>query len=101
LANEPDELVVLDGSTFFVSDGRGDSRPDCVQGFFFADVRHLSEWVLLVDDEPVRPLTARNVDYYSTRIYATLGSARVGENPPVSIRRTGSWPTARARRRRD
>jgi glycogen debranching enzyme len=26
LANEPDELVVLDGSTFFVSDGRGDSR---------------------------------------------------------------------------
>ncbi|MEO8438092.1 MAG: glycogen debranching N-terminal domain-containing protein [Chloroflexota bacterium] len=82
-----DQLVVLDGSTFFVSDRRGDAHGGESDGFFFADVRHLSVWQLLVEGEPVRVLTARTVDYYSARIFATLAAARVGVNPPVSVRR--------------
>ena len=82
------ELVVLDGSTFFLSDENGDVvKRDHANGFFFADMRHLSTWQVLVNGQPLRVLTSANVDYYSARIFATLPEARVGENPPVSIRR--------------
>jgi len=87
MSTHADELVVLDGSTFFVSDRRGDVCGTAADGFFFADVRHLSRWELTVDGEPVRVLTARTIDYYSARVYATLATARVGENSPVSVRR--------------
>lgn len=39
------DLIVLDGSTFFLSDAAGDIR-DRAGAFFFRDVRHLSEWSL-------------------------------------------------------
>jgi len=50
-------------------------------------MRHLCTWQLLVEGEPIRVLTSRTVDNYSATIFGTLGSARVGENPPISIRR--------------
>ena len=37
-----DPLVVLDGSTFFVSAPSGDVAGVEAEGFFHADVRHLS-----------------------------------------------------------
>jgi glycogen debranching enzyme len=81
-------LVALDGSTFFVSDPRGDVGPGPeANGYFYADMRHLSVWRLLADGEPVRLLTSRSVDYYSATVFATLARARVGKNPTVTIRR--------------
>lgn len=81
-------LVILDGSTFFVSDERGDVvRGDEAGGFFHADVRHLSAWRLRVNGAPLRLLSGRNLNYYSARIFGTLATARVGENPPVIVRR--------------
>ncbi len=85
---ETSELVVLDGNTFFVSDLNGDVEPgDEANGFFHADMRHLSTWRLRIDGQPFRVLTSRAIDYYSARIFGTLAQARVGENPPISIRR--------------
>ena len=81
------DLVVLDGSTFFVSDEAGDVRGGGPSGFFFQDVRHLSTWSLSIDGSPMRVLTSRVVDYYSARIFGTLATARMGLNPPVSIQR--------------
>ncbi len=82
------DLIVLDGSTFFVSRASGDVEPgDTADGFFREDMRHLCRWQLLVEGEPIRVLTSRTVDYYSAAIFGTLGSARVGQNPPISIRR--------------
>jgi glycogen debranching enzyme len=82
------DLTVLDGNTFFVSDPAGDVEPgDLPNGFFHADMRHLSKWRLLVNGRPTHLLTSRTVDYYSAAIFATLASVSVGENPPVSIRR--------------
>jgi glycogen debranching enzyme len=79
---------VLDGNTFFVSDRAGDVEPgDRPNGFFHADMRHLSRWRLLINGRPTYVLTSRSVDYYSAAIFATLASVSVGENPPVSIRR--------------
>ncbi len=48
------ELVVLDGSTFFVSDEAGDVRDGGPAGFFFQDVRHLSRWALSVNGAQMR-----------------------------------------------
>jgi glycogen debranching enzyme len=81
------ELVVLDGSTFFVSDEAGDVRDGGAAGFFFQDVRHLSSWALSLDGAPMRLLTSRVVDYYSARVFGTLPTARLGLNPPVSLQR--------------
>jgi glycogen debranching enzyme len=83
----PDQLVVLDGSTFFVSAPSGDVAGVEAEGFFHADVRHLSTWRLLLDGAPMRVLTSRNIRYYSAVVFGTLGTARVGENPAVSIQR--------------
>jgi glycogen debranching enzyme len=83
----PSELVVLDGSTFFVSDDAGDVQDGGASGFFFQDVRHLSRWRLSVSGAPMRVLTSRVVDYYSARVYGTLPTARLGLNPPISIQR--------------
>jgi glycogen debranching enzyme len=81
------DLVVLDGSTFFVSDEAGDVRDAGASGFFFRDVRHLSTWALTIDGGPMRVLTSRVVDYYSARVFGTLPIARVGANPSISIQR--------------
>jgi glycogen debranching enzyme len=85
--NSDRQLVVLDGSSFFVSDRDGDCPPSQETGFFHQDVRHLSTWRLRVDGRPIRLLTSRNDAYWSARVFGTLASASVGHNPPVSIRR--------------
>ena len=81
------DLTVLDGNTFFVSDPAGDVEPGPdPNGFFHADMRHLSSWRLLINGQSLYVLTSRAVDYYSAAIFATLATAGVGENPPVSVR---------------
>ncbi|MDP8943860.1 MAG: amylo-alpha-1,6-glucosidase, partial [Actinomycetota bacterium] len=81
------DLVLLDGSTFFVGEHSGDAEADEAEGLFVADVRHLSLWRLLVDGEPIRPLTSHKTDYYAVSIFGTSGRARVGRNSPISVRR--------------
>jgi glycogen debranching enzyme len=84
---DSDELVVLDGSTFFVSAPSGDVDATEAEGFFHADVRHLSRWSLLVDGNPIRVLTSHTPRYYEASVVGTLGVARVRETPRVSIQR--------------
>jgi glycogen debranching enzyme len=81
----PDDLIILDGCTFFFSDGSGDVEAVGPQGLFYRDVRHLSRWLLRLDGRPVEPLSSRRVDYYSARV---VGAATDdGDAPPVSVRR--------------
>jgi glycogen debranching enzyme len=82
------ELVVLDGSTFLVSDPSGDVVGDgSARGFFYADTRHLSVWQVTIDGEALNPLTSRNIDYYSARIVGMLGGCHVGQNPTLTVQR--------------
>src|SRR2546423_1198814 len=84
----PDDLVVLDGSTFFVTDRLGDVASILEpRGFFFADVRHLSVWKLLIDGQPLQLLSSGSVDYYSARVFATAGSLRIGSEAQIAIQR--------------
>jgi glycogen debranching enzyme len=83
-----DQLVVLDGSTFFVTNLSGDCAPTQESGYFRQDVRHLSTWQLKVDGHPIRLLTSRNDEYYAASVFGTLATAAVGRNPPVVVHRT-------------
>ena len=38
------------------------------KGYFHADMRHLSRWVLHVAGEPPQTLSSNVVDYYSARV---------------------------------
>jgi glycogen debranching enzyme len=76
-------LLLLDGCTFFLSRENGDVEPETPMGFFYTDVRHLSEWRLLIDGEPLKPLTSRAVDYFSGRVVL----APEGKDPGLTIER--------------
>ena len=83
-----DELVVLDGSTFLVSERSGDVVDGgTAAGSSYADTRHLSVWQVLIDGSPVTPLTSRNIDYYSALVVGVADGGRVGENPTMTIQR--------------
>jgi glycogen debranching enzyme len=73
------DLIILDGATFMYSDSSGDVEAEEAEGFFYQDVRHLSSWHVLVDGEPIEPLSSRRVDYYSARV--------VGGDEEVGVRR--------------
>ncbi|GAA0897005.1 amylo-alpha-1,6-glucosidase [Virgisporangium aurantiacum] len=51
-------MSVLDGTTFVVSDGRGDVTPDREDptGLFHRDTRHLSRWEVRLDGHPLDAL---------------------------------------------
>jgi glycogen debranching enzyme len=81
-----DNLIILDGCTFFYSDANADVDAHDGQGLFYRDVRHLSRWLVRVDGRELEPLTSRRVDYYSARVVCeTAGSE--GDTPKFSIRR--------------
>jgi glycogen debranching enzyme len=82
-----EELIVLDGSTFFVSEPSGDvdarAASPRIHGLFHSDVRHLARWSLLLDDQPIQVLTTRNADYYSARVVGMPS----GHGSAVTVRR--------------
>ncbi len=81
-----EQLVVLHGSTFFVSDGRGDvENIGDPNGFFVRDMRHLSAWQLVVGGMPTRPLSTRTLDRDHARMFLTIGWARIGHDAGVTI----------------
>src|SRR3954471_6171972 len=80
-----DDVITLDGATFFYSCPNSDVDGRDGQGLFFRDVRHLSLWMLRIDGEQLVPLTSRRVDYYSQRVVVTSPGAK--ERPPVTVRR--------------
>jgi len=82
------EIVVLSGSDFLVSDGRGDvngqERPN---GLFVRDMRHLSTWRLLVDGQATRLLSGRALGHDTALFVLTPGRVQVGHDSAVSIQR--------------
>ncbi len=77
------QLLLLDGTSLFLSQENGDAEANQPEGFFCNDVRHLSEWRLLIDGTPLEPLTSRAVDYFSGRVVA----APDGKDPPLTVPR--------------
>jgi glycogen debranching enzyme len=83
----PDAVNVLEGSTFVVSDVRGDVQESTVAGFFHDDTRYLSRFVLTVQDQQLDPLTADNINYYSAAFYLTNPELPDLKPRSISVRR--------------
>ena len=82
-----DTLSILDGSTFVVSDRRGDieARADQPHGLFFRDTRFLSRWRLRLDDEPLAALSTDDVDYFAAQFFLIQPTGTIYENPSLSV----------------
>jgi glycogen debranching enzyme len=79
-------LTILEGSTFCLSDERGDIV-DPTMGFFTHDTRFLSRWVLTMNGTRPLLLSSNRVDYFSAAFYLrnpVVGGLGYDE---VSIRR--------------
>jgi len=83
----PDAVNVLEGSTFVVSDVRGDVQEGTVAGFFHDDTRYLSTFLLTVDDHPLDSLTAGNINYFSAAFYLTNPGMPGLKARSISVRR--------------
>lgn len=89
-------VSVFDGSTFAVSDARGDMDPASAQhGFFSADTRHLSAWRLTVDGREPEILSVADLDYYTAQFFLVPPPHGRLEDPSLSVIRRrvvrGSW----------
>jgi glycogen debranching enzyme len=79
-------LTILEGSTFCVSDERGDIV-EPTMGLFAYDTRFLSRWALTINGVPPLILSSRKVEYYSAAFF--LRNPVVGglEHDEISIAR--------------
>jgi glycogen debranching enzyme len=82
-------VSVLDGSTFVVSDRRGDIRGEegREHGFFCDDTRFLSRWVLRVDEAPLEVLGLDQTEHFAARFFLTPGVGPEDAAPCSVMRR--------------
>lgn len=80
-------ISILDGSTFIVSNGRGDivATPNKPQGFFYRDTRFLSHWCLTFDGASLDVLSTENEQYFSSQFFLVPAGGTVYDNPTVSV----------------
>ena len=81
------QVKILDGNTFVVSDGRGDieaSRTDPT-GLFSFDTRFLSKWVLTIGDERLSPLSVDDLQYFEARFFLVPGTGTVYVDSKLSV----------------
>jgi glycogen debranching enzyme len=80
-------VSVLDGSTFAVSDIRGDidAAPFTPEGLFYRDTRFLSRFVLTLDGRGTHVLSSDSVHYFFARFFLIPASASPFDQPSYSI----------------
>ena len=74
------ETALMEGTTFCVSDGGGDIRPQHAGGLFVRDTRVLSEWALALDGRTPVPLTVRTESPHSATFLSWLGTGPRGSH---------------------
>src|SRR5207245_11159278 len=85
-------ISILDGSTFVVSDLRGDidAGPDQPHGLFFRDTRFLSRWRLSLEGQPLALLSTDDIDYFSAQFFLYPPTGTIYQNPVLSVIRRRS-----------
>ncbi|MDM4721011.1 glycogen debranching N-terminal domain-containing protein [Micromonospora sp. WMMA1363] len=83
-------ISILDGSTFLVSDRRGDVEPseDFPTGLFSFDTRFLSTWLLTLDGKRLHALSVDDARSYRTRYFLTPGEPSHYLDAKVSVIRS-------------
>jgi glycogen debranching enzyme len=82
-------VSILEGSTFVVSDQRGDliASPTEPHGLFHQDTRYLSRWELTVDGDHPEVLSADDLDYFACEFFLVPATGSIYVNADLSIRR--------------
>ena len=80
-------VSTLDGSTFLVSDRRGDvvAAPDQPHGLFYRDTRHLSRWRLTIDGRPLECLSLDDGDYFAAQFFLVPPTGTIYRSPTLSV----------------
>ena len=87
-----DQVKILDGNTFVVSDQRGDIEASLTDptGLFSFDTRFLSRWVLSVNGQRLTPLSVDDLQYFETRFFLVPGTGTVYVDAKLSVIRQRS-----------
>jgi glycogen debranching enzyme len=82
-----EQVSILDGATFVVSDRRGDveASPDEVEGLFHRDTRFLSRWRLSVDGRQPDVLSVERTKYFAAQFFLYPPTGTIYENPYLSV----------------
>jgi glycogen debranching enzyme len=82
-----EQVSILDGATFVVSDRRGDveASPDAVEGLFHRDTRFLSRWQLSVDGRKPDVLSVERTKYFAAQFFVYPATGTIYENPYLSV----------------
>lgn len=82
-----DTISILDGSTFVVSDSRGDidAAPDQPHGLFHRDTRFLSLWRVTVNGVTPDSLSVENEQYHSAQFFLVPLTGTIYRNPYLSV----------------
>jgi glycogen debranching enzyme len=82
-----DTISILDGSTFVVSDSRGDidAAPDQPHGLFHRDTRFLSLWRVTVNGTTPDSLSVENEHYHSAQFFLVPPTGTIYRNPYLSV----------------
>jgi glycogen debranching enzyme len=82
-----DTISILDGSTFVVSDARGDIDADPSQphGLFNRDTRYLSRWRVTVNGLTPDSLSVENEQYHAAQFFLVPPTGTIYRNPYLSL----------------
>jgi glycogen debranching enzyme len=83
------QVNILEGSTFVVSDMRGDIAPDPDEptGLFYRDMRHLSRWQVRLNGNQLDALSGEAVEYDEAVFFLVEPTGTIYRNPTVSLLR--------------
>src|SRR2546421_2174155 len=86
---QPRRINILEGSTFVVSDLRGDIglRDDGMSGLFYRDMRHLSRWQIRLNGRELDVLSAATLDYDEAVFFLIEPTGTIYRNPTLSLTR--------------
>src|SRR5262249_55230789 len=86
-ASMTDQVRILDGNTFVVSDGAGDIEASSTDptGLFSFDTRFLSKWILTIDGERLTALSTDDLDYFATRFFLVKATGTVYVDAKLSV----------------
>ncbi len=81
------QVRILDGNTFVVSDERGDIEASLTDptGLFSFDTRFMSKWILSVNGQRLTPLSVDDLQYFETQFFLVPGTGTVYIDSTLSV----------------
>ena len=82
-----ENVKILDGNTFVVSDGSGDIEASSSDptGLFVFDTRFLSRWILTINGQRLHALSTDDLSYFQTRFFLVPGTGTVYIDSKLSV----------------